>query len=124
MKITIACKQFRRSGGAETFLDGFVGALAADGHQVRVLAAQADDAPGVEVVRLKLPPVPRALRDYALARASAKALAVDDADLTFSDQKCWGAHVVRPGGGVHRAWQRQDPLSIEGRGRRLWRRVS
>ncbi len=114
MKITIACKQFRRSGGAETFLDGFVGALAADGHQVRVLAAQADDAPGVEVVRLKLTPVPRAFRDYALARASAKALAVDDADLTFSDQKCWGAHVVRPGGGVQREYVKQRQKSYQG----------
>jgi UDP-glucose:(heptosyl)LPS alpha-1,3-glucosyltransferase len=108
MRITVCCKRFGAAGGAETFLSHFVRCLVNDGHQVRVLAAQLTEAaPGVECTALRLPPVPKALQDWVLARASRKALAAQDADVTFSDQKCWGAQVVRPGGGVQREYVRQ-----------------
>ena len=112
MRITICCKRFGPRGGAEAFLANFARRLIERGHSVRVLAHRADGGPeGVELVRLRLPPVPRALREWALARASAKALAGDDADVTFSDQRCWGAQVVRPGGGVQRVYVRQRASS-------------
>jgi UDP-glucose:(heptosyl)LPS alpha-1,3-glucosyltransferase len=115
MKVTICCKQLVESGGAEAFLANFARCLLADGHQVKVLTPRAGaDTEGLRVTRLRLPRVPRSLADLALARASRTALAADDADVTFSDQKCWGAHVVRPGGGVQREYVRQRQKSYRG----------
>jgi UDP-glucose:(heptosyl)LPS alpha-1,3-glucosyltransferase len=105
VRITICCKRFGPSGGAEAFLGNFARCLAADGHRVRVLAADfTGSVEGVEARKLALPPLPKSLQDLALARASRRALAAEDADLTFSDQRCWGAEVVRPGGGVEREY--------------------
>jgi len=119
MRITICCKRFGPSGGAELFLGNFARCLLAEGHRVRVIAAEfTGPLEGVETVRLSLPPVPRSLRDLSLARASRRALAEDDADVTFSDQKCWGADVVRPGGGVQREYFKQWRKSFRSP---LWR---
>jgi len=115
MRITIACKQFVQKGGAEGFLVNLAGRLVADGWQVRVLTPRGDSAlEGVETVRLRVPWVPRAFRDLALARAARDALARERADVTFSDQKCWGADIVRPGGGVQREYVRQRQKSYRG----------
>ncbi len=124
MHITICCKQFVQRGGAETFLTNFARCLVDDGHRVRVIAPHVDAPLGdVEARRLRLPPVPRALRDLALAAASRRALAADDADVTFSDQKCWGADVVRPGGGVQREYVKQRAASYRTCLRRTTNRV-
>jgi UDP-glucose:(heptosyl)LPS alpha-1,3-glucosyltransferase len=105
MKITICCKRFGPSGGAEAFLGNFARCLVADGHRVRVIAAEVvGGLQGAEVQKLRLHPLPRAFQDLALARASRRALAGEEADVTFSDQRCWGADVVRPGGGVEREY--------------------
>jgi UDP-glucose:(heptosyl)LPS alpha-1,3-glucosyltransferase len=115
MRITICCKQFVQRGGAEAFLATFARRLLADGHAVKVLTPEAEtDLPGIEVARLAVPRAPHGLRELALARASARALAGDDADVTFSDQRCWGARVVRLGGGVQRAYVRQRDKSYRG----------
>jgi len=120
MKVTICCKQFAQAGGAESFLLNFAEHLVADGHAVKVITPHADaTAPGIEIVRLAAPRTPRSLADLFLARASMKALADDDADVTFSDQKCWGAQVVRPGGGVQREYVRQREKSYRGAVRRM-----
>jgi len=112
MKITICCKNFGPRGGAEAFLRHFARHLLRRGHTVKVLAHRATDSiEGVELVRLHVPRVPRAFREWALARASARALAREDSDVTFSDQRCWGAQVVRPGGGVQRVYVRQRARS-------------
>ncbi|MHC4787596.1 MAG: glycosyltransferase family 4 protein [Planctomycetota bacterium] len=125
MRITLCCKQFAESGGAETFLVNFARRLLADGHRVRVMAATAEPAvEGVEIRRLRLPPVPRAFRDLALARAAREALAGDDAQVTFSDQKCWGAQEVRCGGGVQRQYVRQREKSYRGAPSRLLNRLA
>ncbi len=124
MRITICCKRFGAAGGAEAFLSHFVRCLLSDGHRVRVLAAQVAEAvPGVECTALRLPPVPRAFQDWVLARASHRALAAQDADVTFSDQKCWGAQVVRPGGGVQREYVRQRMRAYPSTLRRAARRA-
>lgn len=130
MRITICCKQFGRSGGAETFLRNFASCLLEDGHEVRVVAAQGEaEMPGVRFDTLSVPRRPRSLRDLALARAAQKALAAETwADVTFSDQKCLGADVVRPGGGVQRAYlpqrERSYPTPLRRLANRLWRRLS
>ncbi|MFO7956279.1 MAG: glycosyltransferase family 4 protein [Candidatus Brocadiia bacterium] len=108
MKITICCKQFGPGGGAEKFLANFARCLVEDGHSVRALAATiTGEVQGIETAPLHLPPVPKALRDLMLARAARDALDREQADVTFSDQKCWGADVVRPGGGVQREYVKQ-----------------
>lgn len=115
MRITICCKQFVERGGAETFLVNFARCLVEDGHRVKVITPHADAGlHGVETVRLRLPRLPRACRDLALARAAERALAAEDADVTFSDQKCWGAQVIRVGGGVQREYVRQRAKSYRG----------
>jgi len=129
MNVTICSKLFGKSGGAETFLRNFARALVADGHALRVITASAGERiDGVEIVPLRLPRVPHSLADYALARASRKALARESADVTFSDQKCWGADVVRPGGGVQRAYvQQRDksyPTATSRFCNRIWHSVS
>jgi UDP-glucose:(heptosyl)LPS alpha-1,3-glucosyltransferase len=112
MKVTICCKQFAQGGGAESFLVNFVDRLLEDGHQVKVITPHADAAARrLEVARLAVSRAPRSLADLLLARASKKALAADDADVTFSDQKCWGAQVVRLGGGVQREYVKQREKS-------------
>lgn len=115
MKITICCKQFVELGGAEVFLMNFARRLLQDGHQVRVLTPRAGaHLEGVHIVPLAVPSWPRALADLLLARASRKALADESADVTFSDQRCWGADVVRVGGGVQREYVKQRDRSYRG----------
>jgi len=75
----------------------------------------------VETVPFAAPTRPHALGDLLLARAAQKALATDDADVTFSDQRCWGADVVRPGGGVQRAYAKHRQRSYRGA---LWRAMN
>jgi len=108
MKVTISCKYFSPRGGAQTFLFNLAKCLLADGHSVRVLALEFEaETEGIEVSPIAIPPVPKTLRDLAYARASKKALAADDADVSFGEQKSWGADVVRPGGGVHPEYMKQ-----------------
>ncbi len=112
MRVTICCKRFGQRGGAEAFLINCARYLVSEGHQVRALAQQPDgEVEGIELARLNVPPAPRAFQDLALARAAEKALAAEDADVTFSDQRCWGAQVVRLGGGVQREFVRQRARS-------------
>jgi len=109
MDVTICCKQFGARGGAETFLRNFARCLVDEGHRVRVLAARVELAmEGLETVPLRVARVPSMLRDLALARAAREALQRESADVTFSDQRCWGAQVVRVGGGLHREYLKQQ----------------
>jgi len=108
MRVTICCKRFGPRGGAEAFLINFARYLVRKGHQVRALAQRTDaGVAGVEVVRLRVAAVPRAFQDLALARAAEKALTAEVTDVTLSDQRCWGAQVVRLGGGVQREFVKQ-----------------
>jgi len=124
MKVTICCKQFGPGGGAEKFLADFARCLVEDGHSVRALAATiTGHVEGVETVPLHLAPRPKAFRDLMLARAARDALARERADVTFSDQKCWGADVVRPGGGVQREYVKQRIKTFRPAAYRLLKRL-
>ncbi|MFW6188887.1 MAG: glycosyltransferase family 4 protein [Planctomycetota bacterium] len=108
MRVTICCKRFGAGGGAEKFLMNFARCLLGAGHEVKVLAAEfGGETPDVAVETFAVPPAPRMLRDWLMARAAERALSGEDADVTFSDQKCWGADVVRPGGGVQAEYFKQ-----------------
>lgn len=102
MKITIACKYFSPRGGAQTFLFNFVRHLLEADHRVRVITMEVEgEMEGVEAREVSMPPVPKTFRDVVFARVAQKALQEDEHDLSFGEQKTWGADVVRPGGGVH-----------------------
>ena len=108
MRITIACKYFSPRGGAQSFLLGFVRHLADQGHLVKVLTMEVKgELAGVDVQIVSLPPVPKTFRDVLFARAARDALAHDECDVSFGEQKTWGADVVRPGGGVHLEYMAQ-----------------
>jgi len=102
MNITITCKYFSPRGGAQTFLLGFVEHLLGEGHHVKVITMEVKgETDGVRTQIVSLPPVPKTFRDVMFARAARKALQHDEYDVSFGEQKTWGADVVRPGGGVH-----------------------
>ncbi len=108
MKITIACKYFSPRGGAQTFLLNFVRCLVVEGHDVKVITMQVEgEMKGVETQVVSLPHMPKTFRDVAFARAVRKVLKQDDGDVSFGEQKTWGADVIRPGGGVHLEYMRQ-----------------
>ena len=112
MKVVISCKYFSPRGGAQTFLFNLATSLVADGHSVKVLALESEkEIRGVQVEPLDTLPVPKTFRDLAYARASRRALAEEEADVTFGEQKSWGADVVRPGGGVHLEYMKQTVKS-------------
>ena len=112
MKITIACKYYSPRGGAQTFLRNFVEHLAADGHQVRIIALEVQDASeGVAVHVARPRGLSKGLRALRFAREVSRLLKADDCDLSFSEQRMFGADVVRPGGGVHKEHLRLIPMS-------------
>lgn len=112
MKVAISCKYFSPRGGAQTFLFNLATLLVQDGHTVKVRALENEKRiQGVKIEPLVIPRVPKTFRDLAYARASRKALAEEDADVTFGEQKSWGADVVRPGGGVHLEYMKQTVKS-------------
>ncbi len=99
--ITMAVRQFRPAGGAEKFSLRLARHLLDCGHRVRVLAIKAEPMDGIELVRVAPPRfTPRASRDYFTGRVLADALAAERVDVTWGEQKTWGANVIRPGGGV------------------------
>ncbi|MFW6045110.1 MAG: glycosyltransferase family 4 protein [Planctomycetota bacterium] len=108
MKITIACKYFSPRGGAQTFLFNFVRHLLEDDHRVRVITMEVEgEMDGVETQKVPMPPVPKTFRDVTFARRVQKILQKDEHDISFGEQKTWGADVVRPGGGVHEEYLTQ-----------------
>jgi len=108
MNVTVACKYFSQRGGAQTFLLNFVRCLVADGHRVKVVTMEArGEMEGVRTHVVSLPPAPKTFRDVLFARATRRVLERDESDVSFGEQKTWGADVVRPGGGVHVEYIRQ-----------------
>ncbi len=82
------------------------------------------EMPGVAVHLVRLGHVPRTLRDFLFARATLKVLERDDSDVSFGEQRTWGADVVRPGGGVHREHMREVIKSYPSAVVRAFRRVT
>ena len=101
MKVALGVRKFYQVGGQEQFSMHLAAYLAGRGHEVIVYTFQGNDMPNIQLNRLPLPTFrPRFCRDWATGNALAQALLHTKADVTFGEQKTWGAHVVRPGGGV------------------------
>ena len=107
MKIAMAVRQFCEVGGAEKITRRLAAHLSESGHGVDVFAYRADAQDGVSLNRLNRPRcLPRAMRDWATGRGLSRALSRSGAEVTFGEQKTWGADVIRPGGGVEDAYWR------------------
>ncbi len=105
MKIAMGVRQFRAVGGAEKVTARLAAHLATSGHTVDVHAYRVDASEAATVHALgRVPRVPRAMRDWATGRGIARALRASGADITFGEQKTWGANIIRPGGGVEDAY--------------------
>lgn len=101
MNIAMGVRQFRAVGGAEKVTRRLAAHLAASGHGVEVFAYRGDPQAGVALQNLgSTKGIPRAMRDWATGRGLARALRGSAAEVTFGEQKTWGADVIRPGGGV------------------------
>jgi UDP-glucose:(heptosyl)LPS alpha-1,3-glucosyltransferase len=97
----MALRHFQPKGGAEKYSLNLAAHLVKQGHQVRVLALNAQPMDGVEVVHLRKPRlIWHPMRQWVTARILGNALARDEHDVSFGEQKIWGADVVRPGGGI------------------------
>jgi UDP-glucose:(heptosyl)LPS alpha-1,3-glucosyltransferase len=100
LRVSMGVRYFEPRGGAEKFSLSLARFLARRGHRVRVHAFRGGPMEGVELRLLPFPRLAgRAWRDWATGRGLAAALAVDDADVTWGEQKTWSANVIRPGGG-------------------------
>lgn len=125
MRIALTVEDFRPwRGGGEGYVFNLARALLAKGHEIHVFAACIGEVPDGMVRH----PVPlRSLLPRRTAFAVGCARALDRSpihfDLVHGFGKSIRMDVFRPGGGVHRAWQEHDIRSVEGRGRRWWRRV-
>ena len=123
MRIALTVEDFRAwRGGGEGYAVSLARALAARGHEIHVFAAQVAETPnGIVPHRV---PVSGGFfsKRAAFARNCARLIEkeAEAFDVVHGLGKSVAMDVFRPGGGVHRAWRRQDPLSIESPLRRSW----
>ena len=125
MKVALTIDDFRPwRGGAQQYAYGFAQALLAQGHEVHVFAAHFAGLPeGVIAHPVSIRGRPFRRVAFALRCARMLAKSERDFDIVHGFGNSLRMDVFRPGGGVHRAWQRQDLLSIESPARRLCTRL-
>jgi len=113
MKIALTIERFSASrGGGEVFARRFARALADLGHEVHVYAGDGDEPmPGVQFHAVSVPRG-RSLRRARFARRCAEAVQEDTFDIVHGFGKSTYMDVFRPGGGVHRAWMKQDLMAM------------
>lgn len=105
MKILVIARPFSVHGGVETATSGLLGALVAHGHDVH-RAGPGRQVPhrGVTDHRLRLPPLPVALRPLVLAALAARIAAAGAWDVVQSHERTLRQDVYRAGEGSHRAY--------------------
>jgi UDP-glucose:(heptosyl)LPS alpha-1,3-glucosyltransferase len=114
MKLLIIARPFVFHGGVETATAGLLAALVAHGHDVHLSTVGRGAAmAGVTVTRLRVPPLPTAVRALALAAAARIAMRRGTWDVVQSHERTLGQDVYRAGEGCHRAY-----LDTMGGGRR------
>jgi UDP-glucose:(heptosyl)LPS alpha-1,3-glucosyltransferase len=111
-RILFVRQKYSAFGGAELILDRTMTALAARGHAVAVLSADwPDRGDGIAVIRCPTPPVPRAFRAAAFARAARRAFSRELGALVQANQPIPGCHIYRTSGGVHAAYLKRRALT-------------
>ena len=113
MKIALNVKSFDPLyGGGERYVVNLARALVAHGHEVHVFTLrEGEDLEGVHQHRVTVPSNPKVLRDWRFTRRSQRALDEHELDLVYGTGKSSKVDIYRPGGGMHRAYVRQDSLS-------------
>lgn len=112
MTIALVVERFEaHGGGLEQWAWQFAHALAARGHQVRVLAFRADPRPDAAAIEVRLLP----WDDSRLARAAAveEAVRASDADVVHDLGLGWSADVLHPQTGCRLANHRAHLRSLE-----------
>lgn len=126
MKIAFAIERFDwRHGGAEQYTWGLAKWLAGEGHDITVFTTLAEplDFPA-QVRRLDPRPGPPSGRPLRLAAALQSALADASFDVVHGANHVWPCDVLRPGGGVHVAFEHFNALSKPSALRRAVKRLS
>ena len=107
MNIALARREFGGGGGAELYLQRFIGALCDAGHGVVLVTADAAaQMDGVEVRQVSLSGN-RAARVTQFDEGVRAALTAEKADCLFSLERLSGQDVLRAGDGVHASWLEQ-----------------
>ena len=128
MKIALNVKSFDPlHGGGERYIVNLARALVEHGHEVHVFTLrQGPEEPGVHQHVVPVPAFPKVLRDWRFTQCSRQALDGQDFDLVYGTGKSPWVDVYRPGGGMHKAYVRQDALSaatVLGKASRWLKRV-
>ena len=114
MKLLIIARPFVFHGGVETATAGLLAALVAHGHEVHLSTVGRGAAmAGVTVKRLRVPPLPAALRALAIVAAARIVMRGRAWDVVQSHERTLGQDVYRAGEGCHRAYL--DAMGADGR---------
>lgn len=113
MKIAFAIEHFDpRHGGAEQYTWGLARWLAARGHEITILTTHAEKADfPAEIELLDVPPGSRARWPLRVAAALEAKLRERKFDVVHGANHIWPCDVLRPGGGVHVAFEHYNALS-------------
>jgi UDP-glucose:(heptosyl)LPS alpha-1,3-glucosyltransferase len=105
VKLLIIARPFVFHGGVESATAGLLAALVAHGHDVHLLGpGRAAAIPGVTAHRLRVPPLPGAVRALALAASARLAVRRRAWDVVQSHERTLSQDVYRAGEGCHRAY--------------------
>jgi len=126
MRIALTVEDFRAwRGGGERYVFGLGRALVELGHDVHVFAARIGEVPdGMTPHQVPIRGLLSRRSAFALGCARRLEECAAAFDVVHGFGKSIRMDVFRPGGGVHRAWRKQDLLAIEGRSRRWWKRLT
>lgn len=108
MKVGLVRRGYSGSGGAESFLKRFAGALRAAGHECVLFASEdwpAGEWPHGEIARVGGSEAAKSPRHFADALAALRPR--EGCDWLFSLERVWDCDCYRAGDGVHRAWLRR-----------------
>lgn len=128
MKIALNVKSFDPvHGGGERYIVNLTRSLVEHGHEVHVFTLrEGPEEPGVHQHVVAVPAFPKVLRDWRFTLRSRRVLEEQRFDLVYGTGKSPWVDVYRPGGGMHKAYVRQDALSAAtalGRASRWLKRV-
>ena len=112
MRIALIRQKYTPFGGAERYMARLVQGLAAEGHEVHILAARWD-AGGEAAVTFHRVPIARKpgwLKSLTFSLGCKKIIESQRFDVVFSLERTLRQDVYRAGDGCHRMWLRQKQL--------------
>lgn len=112
MKIALIRQKYTPFGGAERYMARLVEGLAAEGHEVHILAATWDAGGEAAVTLHRVPIVKRPgwLKALSFSLGCKRIIEGQHFDVVFSLERTLRQDVYRAGDGCHRQWLRQKQL--------------